>query len=88
MGIEELHNRERNHEGPVEAVVIEAPATVNDPVYVVVLGEDENDHRLGPCAWMPRGATLPAEGDVCALAFTDAETPVIVVWWPDKEWPS
>lgn len=87
-GIEDLHNRPPEHDGLVEAIVFAAPDTVDDPLYVIVVGEDEFDHRLGPCAWMPRGATLPVEGNVCALAFTDADTPIVVAWWPDEEWPN
>lgn len=88
MGIDGLSNPEREHEGPVEARIVEAPATVTDPVYVNVLGEDEDDHTEGPCAWMPRGATLPTVGDICAVTWTDAGTPIVTAWWPGEEWPN
>lgn len=86
MGVEELYTPPPDHGGPVEAVVAEPPLTVNDPLYVTVTGEDEIDHRVGPCTWPSRGALLPAVGDVCAVEWTDADTPLVVQWWAADDW--
>ena len=36
----------------------------------------------GPCAWIPRGQLLPAEGDLALIVFDETNEPWIVVWWP------
>lgn len=87
MGLGEMVNPERKHAGPVEGVVLAAPDTMDDPIFVNILGEDDDDHKDGPCAWMPRGDQFPGEGDVCAVQWTESGTPIVIAWWPGEEWP-
>jgi hypothetical protein len=58
--------------------------TVADPadgVYVL-LDSLSDKHLVGPCRWMPRGATLPSKGDDALVCVTEDGEPWMVAWWP------
>lgn len=91
MGIDELLNRQERHTGPIEGVIATAPDSMDSPVWVNILGDDDVEHREGPCAWIARGelggsVSFPEEGDACAVVVTDAGTPIVIAWWTG-EWP-
>lgn len=63
-----------------EGTVSKAPATLDDPLYVVIPAYSR-DYEFGPCVWMPRGTNLPVVGTTCYVAFSGkARKPVVVAW--------
>lgn len=65
-----------------EAVVRDAPATVDDMMTVTSRSLDGGRTVIGPCPWMPRGVDLPLEGDRALVTFTDEEEAWVIAWWP------
>lgn len=64
----------------VEAIVVKAPADTGQLLTVTILSFADDDVRK--VRWMPRGATLPAVGDYCLIAFTRDGTAWCPAWWP------
>jgi hypothetical protein len=58
--------------------VYQAPADTQHGVVVNIPSRG----LFGPMPWMPRGVTLPAQGDEAWVAFPTNGDPVCIAWWP------
>ena len=73
----------RRNNNAVDGIIANTPSSVDDDVFVVVVGRDDAEQREGPCMWRAELAddgspVLPVEGAECAVVFTDSNTPWIV----------
>lgn len=74
---------------PVAAkgVISQAPATLNDPMYVLI-PEESTDYNYGPCEWVPKGTTIPQAGAACLVVFDEEGTPYVPWWEGNARFPS
>ncbi len=68
--------------GLFEGEIASAPTAAADTVEVVIDRLDGRRQLVSGALWTPPGATWPAPGDPCAVAFTDRRRPVVVWWRP------
>ena len=59
----------------VEGTIATVPN--GDDEVMVVIGEFSVDQLIGPCPYMPRGASAPAVDDRCLVAFDPAGSWVV-----------
>jgi len=67
-------------EGMWAGKIASDPANVNVPVMVTIPAWD--DHiKIGPCAWVTKGNSLPVRGQDCMVAFDNNQQAVVIAWW-------
>lgn len=86
MAVGDLFNASPDQSGAVFAGIIStAPADTGDLLEVIIPAFDSSK-TWGPAPWMPRGESLPQEGDRCVVAMAetaDEGTPDVwvIAWW-------
>ena len=74
--------RDRQREGLWRGLVAAAPASVEEPLQVLIPAM-RTQHVWGPCAWPERaGAVLPVKGDACLVAISNEGDAWVLAWWP------
>lgn len=86
MAVGDLVKRDEDPTGAVFAGIIASEPTDLGDLIEVIIPAFDTEKTWGPAPWMPRGDSMPAEGDRCvvAMAETDDEgTPDIwvIAWW-------
>ena len=67
-------------EGMFAGKIASKPANVNAPVMVTIPAWD--DHiKIGPCAWVTKGSSLPKRGQNCMVIFDNNQQAVVTAWW-------
>jgi hypothetical protein len=84
--VSKLFNDESSQNAVFDGIIMRDVEGVSDLAPVVVPAFDPS-LEFCRAPWMPRGDTLPAEGDRCVVVLAETDEPGtpepwIVAWWP------
>lgn len=84
--VADLWNTTSSRNTLFEGIIARDVASLSDLADVIIEAYDP-DRIFASAPWMPRGVTLPSEGDRCIVALGETDVPGtpepwIVAWWP------